>query len=165
MKTVRETFKVSSTGMRPTFHMVTDKVQDIVARSKVKSGICLVFSRHTTCAVMIDEDSFDKAYTGLTYLQQDLTDVFERSIPTCRKEGQYMHPGPEATVFAAAHGEDKPGTLNTDAHLRSSIMGRSETVPIVDGKIDLGEFGHIYFVDFDHTRARERQVTVHIIGE
>jgi secondary thiamine-phosphate synthase enzyme len=165
MKTFRETFKVSSTGMRPTFHKVTDKVKEIIARSEVKSGICLVFSRHTTCAVMIEEDSFDLAYTGLTYLQQDLTDVFENIIPTCRKEGQYMHPGPENTVFSAAHGEDKPGTLNTDAHLRSSIMGRSETVPIVDGEPEIGEFGHIYFVDFDHTRARDRHVSVHIIGE
>lgn len=165
MKTIRETFKVSSTGIRPTFHMVTDEVKDIVTRSEIQNGFCLVFSRHTTCSVLIDEDSIDKAYTGLTYLQQDLTDVFERMIPTCRKESQYMHPGPEATVFAAAHGEDKPGTLNTDAHLRSSIVGRSETVPVFDGKLDLGEFGHIYFIDFDHTRARERQVTVQIIGE
>ena len=130
--------------------MITDQVKEIVTRSEIQNGFCLVFSRHTTCSVMIDEDSIDKAYTGLTHLQQDLTDVFEDMIPTCRKEGQYMHPGPEATVFAAAHGEDKPGTLNTDAHLRSSIMGRSETVPVVDGKLDLGEFGHIYFVDFDH---------------
>ena len=165
MKTIRKTFKVSSTGNRPTFHMVTSQVKDIVAHSEVKSGICLVFSRHTTCAVMIEEDSIDRAYSGLTYLQQDLTDIFEKAIPTCRKESQYMHPGPEQTVFAANHGEDKPGTLNTDAHLRSSIMGRSETIPIVDGELDLGEFGHIYFVDFDHTRARERQVAVHIIGE
>ena len=165
MKTIRETFNVSSTGKRPTFHTVTDTVKEIVARSGVQSGICLVYSRHTTCAVMIEENSFDLAYTGLTYLQQDLTDVFEAIIPTCRKEGQYMHPGPELTVFSADHGEDKPGTLNTDAHLRSSIMGRSETIPIVDGGLDLGEFGHIYFLDFDHTRARERQVSVHIIGE
>ena len=165
MKTIRETFEVSSNGMRPTFHMITKKVKEIVACSEIKSGICLVFSHHTTCAVMLDEDSIDEAYTGLTYLQQDLTDVFENFIPTCRKEGQYMHPGPEQTVFAAAHGEDKPGTLNTDAHLRSCIMGRSETIPIYDGKLDLGEFGHIYFVDFDHTRPRERQVSVQIIGE
>ena len=114
---------------------------------------------------MIEEESFDTAYTGLTYLQQDLTDVFEKMIPTCRKEGQYMHPGPELTIFSAQHGEDKPGTLNTDAHLRSSIMGRSESIPIFDGSLDLGEFGHIFFVDFDHTRARERQVSIHIIGE
>jgi secondary thiamine-phosphate synthase enzyme len=165
MKIISESFKVTSTGMRPTFHTVTEKVKEIVAQSEVKSGICVVYSRHTTCAVMIDEDSFDKAYTGLTYLQQDLADVFEKIIPTCRKEGQYMHPGPELTVFSAEHGEDKPGTLNTDAHLRSSIMGRSETVPIINGKLELGEFGHIYFVDFDHTRARERKVIVQIIGE
>ena len=165
MKIISESFEVSSTGMRPTFHTVTDKVKDIVASSEIKTGICVVYSRHTTCAVMIDEDSFDKAYTGLTYLQQDLADVFEKIIPTCRKEGQYMHPGPELTVFAAKHGEDKPGTLNTDAHLRSSIMGRSETIPITDGSLELGEFGHIYFVDFDHTRGRNRQVLVRIIGE
>lgn len=165
MKTIRETLKLTSTGQRPTFHTITDAVKGIVKRSGIQSGICLVYSRHTTCAVMIDEDSFDKAYTGLTYLQQDLADIFERIIPTCRKEGQYMHPGPELTVFAAEHGEDKPGTLNTDAHLRSSIMGRSESIPIVAGELELGEFGHIYFVDFDHTRARQRQVSVQLIGE
>ncbi|HAR67661.1 MAG TPA: secondary thiamine-phosphate synthase [Lentisphaeria bacterium] len=165
MKTIRDTIKLESTGQRPTFHTITNEVKAIVAEAQIASGICVVFSRHTTCAVMIEEDSFDKAYTGLTYLQQDLADVFERIIPTCRKEGQYMHPGPELTVFAAEHGENKPGTLNTDAHLRSSIMGRSETIPIVDGELELGEFGHIYFVDFDHTRARQRQVTIHIIGE
>lgn len=165
MKIVRKAFKVRSTGMRPTFHTVTERVKEIIDQSNVKAGICVVYSRHTTCAVMIDEDSFDKAYTGLTYLQQDLTDVFEKIIPRCRKEGQYMHPGPELTVFAAEHGEDKPGTLNTDAHLRSSIMGRSETIPITDGNLELGEFGHIYFVDFDHTRAREREVIVQILGE
>lgn len=165
MKFVRELVKVTSTGIRPTFHMVTGQVQEIINRSGIKNGFCLVFSRHTTCAVVLDEDSIDKAYTGLTYLQQDLTDVFEKMIPECRKEGQYMHPGPGATEFAAKHGEDKPGSLNTDAHLRSSIIGRGETIPIVDGKLDLGEFGHIYFVDFDHTRSRDRQVTVQLLGE
>jgi len=165
MKMIREVFSLSSTGMRPTFHMITDKVREIVSNSEVQFGFCLVYSRHTTCSVMIDEDSFDKSYSGLTFLQQDLTDIFEKIVPTCRKEGQYMHPGPEATVFAAAHGEDKPGSLNTDAHLRSSIVGRSETIPIFEGKLDLGEFGQISFVDFDHTRPRERKVIVQIIGE
>jgi secondary thiamine-phosphate synthase enzyme len=165
MRIFKETFMVHSTGLKPTFHMITEEIKDIVSRSMIQSGICVVYSRHTTCTVMIDEDSFDKAYSGLTYLQQDLTDVFEKIIPTCRKEGQYMHPGPELTVFAAEHGEDKPGTLNTDAHLRSSIMGRSEIIPITDGTLELGEFGHIYFIDFDQTRARDRQVFVQIIGE
>lgn len=165
MRIVSESFTVCSTGMRPTFHAVTDTVGEIVRKSGVKTGICVVYSRHTTCAVMLEEDSMDTAYNGLTYLQQDLTDVFEKIAPTCRKEGQYMHPGPRLTAFAAEHGEDRPGTLNTDAHLRSSIMGRSETIPVNNGELDLGEFGHVYFVDFDHTRARERQVAVRILGE
>ena len=76
-----------------------------------------------------------------------------------------MHPGPELTKFSALHGEDKPQTLNTDAHLRSALLGRSESVVVVDGKLDLGKFGHIYFVDFDQTCAREREVQVQILGE
>ena len=165
MKIISESFEVQSTGMKPTFHTVTEKVKSLVKETKIQAGLCVVYSRHTTCAVIIDEDSFDLAYSGLTYLQQDLADVFEKIIPTCRKEGQYMHPGPELTDFAAKHGEDKPGTLNTDAHLRSSILGRSESIPIINGRLELGEFGHIYFVDFDHTRPRKRNVIVQIIGE
>jgi secondary thiamine-phosphate synthase enzyme len=165
MKITRDIITVSSTGMRPTFHMVTNRIQKIIDESEIKFGFCLVYSHHTTCAIMIDEDSFDKSYTGLTFLQQDLTDIFEEIIPACRKEGQYMHPGPKATRFAADNGEDKPGTLNTDAHLRSSIIGRSEIIPIKDGLLDLGAFGQIYFVDFDHTRPRDRQITIQLIGE
>lgn len=165
MKTIRETFKVTSKGGRPTFHTITRKVQEIVDRTGVKSGICVVYSHHTTCSVITQECSFDRAYSGLEFLQQDMVDVLEKIIPTCRKEGQYMHPGPELTVFSAEHGEDKIDTLNTCAHLKSSIVGRSESIPLFDGKLDLGDFGHIYFVDFDHTRARERTVSIHIIGE
>ncbi|MFV0352582.1 MAG: secondary thiamine-phosphate synthase enzyme YjbQ [Oscillospiraceae bacterium] len=160
-----ESFAVTSTGLRPTFHTVTEQVQQIIDKTGVKKGLCVVYSHHTTCSVMTQECSFDKAYTGLEYLQQDLADIFEDFIPTCRKEGQYMHPGPELTEFSALHGEDKPETLNTDAHLRSVFLGRSESIVIVDGKLDLGQFGHVYFVDFDQTRARTRQVQVQIIGE
>lgn len=165
MKVYREKFEVTSTGMRPTFHTVTEQVRAIVERSGVKDGICVVYSHHTTCSVMIQECSFDTTYTGLEYLQQDLWDVMEKLVPTCRVEGQYMHPGPKLTEFSAEHGEDKPETLNTDAHLRSVFLGRSETVVLADGIMDMGSFGHIYFVDFDQTRGRTRQVQVQIIGE
>lgn len=165
MKIVREEFKVQSVGGRPSFHTVTEKVQDIVTKSGVNSGICVVYSHHTTCSVLTQECSFDEAYSGLEYLQQDLVDVFENIIPTCRKEGQYMHPGPKLTEFSAQYGEDKPETLNTDGHLRSSIIGRSETIILIDGKLDLGSFGHIYFVDWDQTRGRERTVEVMVMGE
>ena len=165
MKLLRENFTVQSQGQRPTFHMITDQVREIVQRSGVQNGLCVVYSHHTTCSVFTQECSFDTTYTGLEYLQQDLLDVLETLIPTCRKEGQYMHPGPQLTAFSAEHGEAKPQTLNTDAHLRSSLMGRSESIVIADGQLDLGQFGHIYFVDFDQTIARQRTVQVQVLGE
>lgn len=165
MKIFRESFQVMSKGMRPTFHQVTDQVKEIVDRSGIRDGICIVYSHHTTCSVMMQECSFDMTYTGLEFLQQDLCDVFEQIIPTCRKEGQYMHPGPKLTEFSRIHGEDKPQTLNTDAHLRSVFLGRSETVILMEGNLDLGSFGHLYFVDLDQTCGRERQVQVQVMGE
>ncbi len=56
-------------------------------------------------------------------------------------------------------------SLNTDAHLRSVILGRSQAVPVVDGAMMLGEFGRIFFADFDQVRARQRTVRVQIVGE
>lgn len=165
MKLYREAIHVQSAGYRPSYFTLTEQVQEIIEKTGIKNGFCVVYSHHTTCSVMTQECSFDIAYSGVEYLQQDLTDIFENIIPTCRKEGQYMHPGPLLTEFSAEHGESKPETLNTDAHLRSVFLGRSETIVVIDGKLDLGKFGHVYFVDFDQTRPRDRQVQVQIIGE
>ena len=55
-------------------------------------------------------------------------------------------------------------SVNTDAHLRSVLLGRSVQIPVVNGGLLLGEFGRIYFADFDQVRARQRTVRVHIVG-
>ena len=161
----RESFKVQSSDKIPTFHNVTDQTKEIVARSNIQNGIVVVYSRHTTCCVITEEDAFDMSMTGLKTLQQDLVEALEVIMPTCRKEGMYLHPGPKALAFAEQHDEDARGCHNTDAHLRSSLVGRSETIVLIDGKMELGEFGLIHFIDFDQTRARERTVQVQIIGE
>jgi thiamine phosphate synthase YjbQ (UPF0047 family) len=154
------------TDPRPEFYDVTGQVKDIVARSGVKAGIVVVFSQHTTCSVIIQEDSLDTTYNGTKFIFQDLLDIFDRLVPECKKEGQYLHPGPMCADHSVhAVGEPLPYTLNTDAHLRSSIIGRSESIPIQDGEVLLGEFGQIYFADFDGTRARERTVRVQVVGE
>lgn len=165
MMVYKESFRVQSDDKMCTFHNVTEQTREMVKRSGVRDGIAVVYSHHTTCCVITQECAFDRSMTGLETLQQDLVDVFEAIVPTCRREGLYLHPGPKALQFAEEHGEDARGCHNTDAHLRSSIVGRSETIVIDSGKLDLGEFGFIYFIDFDQTRARERTVQVMIIGE
>jgi len=157
---------ILQTDPRPEFYDVTDNVKEIVSRSGVQEGIAVVYSQHTTCSVIIQEDSYDTTFKGTKFVLQDLLDVFEKIIPTCRKEGQYLHPGPKCAEYCEkVINEPLPYTLNTDAHLRSSMIGRSESIPINQGKLQLGEFGRIYFADFDGTRARERTVHVQVVGE
>lgn len=161
----KKSFKVMSNDKMCTFHNVTAQAKEALAESGIKNGILVVYSHHTTCSVITQECAFDQSMTGLETLQQDLVEVFESIIPACRKEGMYLHPGPKALKFAQEHDEDARGCHNTDAHLRSSIIGRSETIVIDEGTLDLGEFGFIYFIDFDQTRARQRTVQMMIIGE
>lgn len=161
----RESFKLQSRDRAVSFHDVTDKVKELTAKSGMKNAIVVVYSHHTTCSVITQECAFDMSMTGLETLQQDLVNVFEEWIPTCRYEGMYLHPGHKALVFAEEHGEDNFGCHNTDAHLRSSIIGRNVTIVMADGEMDLGEFGRIHFIDWDQTRARQRTVQVMIIGE
>ncbi len=161
----KQSFKVQSNDKVCTFHNVTEQAKEALAKSKIQNGIVVVYSHHTTCAVITQEAAFDMSMTGLETLQQDLVEAMDRLIPTQHKEGMYLHPGPKALAFAEEHGEDARGCHNTDAHLRSSIIGRSETIVVEDGKMDLGDFGFIYFIDFDQTRARTRTVDVMIIGE
>ena len=160
-----EKFSVMSNDKVPTFHDVTERVRQIVEQSGIQTGTVTVYSHHTTCCVITQEVAFDRSITGMETLQVDFVEMFERILPTQRREGMYLHPGPKALKFAEEHGEDARGCHNTDAHLRSALVGRSEVIAIFDGEMDLGEFGHIYFIDFDQTRARKRTVDVVVLGE
>ena len=161
----KKSFKLESRHRAVSFHDITDQVKAICAESGLKDGIVVVYSHHTTCSVITQECAFDMSMTGLETLQQDLVNVFEEWIPTCRYEGMYLHPGKKALDFAESVGEDNFGCHNTDAHLRSSIIGRNVTIVTVDDEMDLGEFGRIHFIDWDQTRGRTRTVQVMIIGE
>jgi secondary thiamine-phosphate synthase enzyme len=151
---------------KPKFHDITKKTKTLVSKSAIRNGIAIIYSQHTTCSVIIQEESHDKIFDGTKFILQDLLDTLEKIIPRCQKEGQYLHPGPDHIEHATRNLGEKPTwSLNTDAHLRSVIIGRSESIPILDGELELGEFGEIYFVDFDSVRQRERNVHVQIIGE
>ena len=165
MTTHHDNFEID-TETRPSFNDVTARVKNVIENSGIKNGIVVVYSQHTTCSIIIQEDSIDTTYNGTKFVFQDLLDVFQAIIPECKKEGQFMHPGPKCVEHSMDEfGEEASQTLNTDAHLRSSLMGRSESIPLVEGILQLGEHGHIYFADFDGTRPRKRMVQVQLVGE
>lgn len=160
-----ETFTVDS-GNRVSFFDVTNQVREIVKKSGIKEGLVNVYSQHTSCCVFIQEDSEDVTYWHTPLILQDMINVLSKIIPTCEYEGQYLHPGPIHTQHAQDwRNEETEWLLNTDGHLRSVLLGRSETIPMEDGEMILGEFGIIYFADMDQTRERTRKVRVQIVGE
>jgi len=164
-KVFQKEIELQSRGWIPTFHDISKEIIEIVEASGIKNGTCSVVSHHTTCSVMMQESSHDLDTFDLEYLQHDLLDIMRGLIPDFAEEYQYRHPGPIHTVFGRHVGE--PGdysSKNTDGHLRSVFFGRSETLTIKDGKLDGGEFAHIYFIDWDHVRARRRQVNVTVMG-
>ena len=161
-----EVVGVHSLLHKPMFHDVTASAAQAVASSGIRAGTITVYSPHTTCSVIIQEESHDRLYDGTEHLLQDMLNRLEPIVPTCRHEGQYLHPGKLHIQHAVDDlGEEAVWSLNTDAHIRSGFIGRSETIPINDGQMELGEFGRIYFVDFDGTRARDRKVHFQLIGE
>jgi secondary thiamine-phosphate synthase enzyme len=164
MTVFHEVIEVQS-ELVPTFHDVTEQARTAVKKSGVKNGVCVVYSQHTTCSVMIQEESHDVNYWGTKSIMQDLVNALEKIVPVCKTEGQYLHPGQKHINDAVSRAELPSWSLNTDAHLRSIILGRSESIPIIDGEMELGEFGRVYFADFDQVRARERKVHFQIMGD
>ncbi len=107
---------------------ITSEVQKEVEKSGVKNGIAVVYTQHTTTAVIINENE--------SGLKEDIVFVLDRLIP---RGAGYMHDMIDN---------------NADAHLRAIFLGNSIVVPITNGKLDLGTWQRIMFVELDGPRTR-----------
>lgn len=153
------------TPARQEFFDVTAQFEDFVAGTGVRDGLAVAYSAHTSCCVVLQEESEDVTYYGTQLLLQDTLNVLAKIAPPTRHEGQYLHPGPVHIRNAGELRNELPEWgLNTDGHIISSVLGRSETVPLVDGALVLGEFGRVYFGDLDSVRARTRTVHFQVLG-
>ena len=120
-------------GKRSDAIEITERVQEVVRESGVDSGLCQVYVPHTTAGVFINENADPDAL-------RDILDTLEALVPW---ENGYRH----------AEG-------NAAAHIKASLVGTSQTVPIRKGRLALGRWQGIYFADFDGPRERHFQVTV-----
>jgi secondary thiamine-phosphate synthase enzyme len=127
-------------------------VLEVVERSEVVNGMVVVYSPHTTCAVMINEpeDGFIR----------DFEDVLDRLVPA--DEGTYYRHD-DLTIRTQGVEEDTAQYPNGHSHCRSGILSSSQTIPIVDGRLVLGRWQRIFFCELD--RSRPRKVLIQVIGE
>ena len=139
MKSFRE-YLYFQTKTRRAYINITPQVEDLIAKSRIKEGLCLVNAMHITASVFINDDE--------NGLHNDFDKWLERLAPH-EPVSNYAH---------NLTGED-----NADAHLKRQIMGREAVVAITDGKLDFGPWEQIFYGEFDGTR--KKRVLVKIIGE
>lgn len=136
-----------STARAPEFIDITDDVRDVIARAGVRHGFVVVFSRHTTAAIRINEAE--------PLLLQDMECMLARIAPT----GVYYRHN-DLTIRTVNLTEDED--LNGHAHCQHLLMGASEAIPCADGEMLLGSWQRIFLVELDC--AREREVIVQVVG-
>lgn len=115
------------------FYNITGQVKMAVQNSGVSSGICVVYSPHTTAGITINENSDPDVVSDMLY---GLSEVF-----------------PDRPEYRHMEG-------NTTAHLKASYMGSSATIMIQDGQLVMGIWQAIYFCEFDGPRNRRFYVKV-----
>jgi len=125
-----------STDGETQFIDITGKVEDIVSKSGTKEGTAVIYTKHTTTALFINEG------------ERGLLKDYERLLQFLPKEAGYEHDRIDS---------------NAHAHLSSIMLGSSVTIPVLKGSLQLGTWQRIFLAELDG--PRQRRVIVQVIGE
>lgn len=134
---MRDTITVR-TQQRETLVDITKQVKQLVSSSGVRDGIVTVYAQGATAAVMIQEN-WDES------VQTDVVNFLRKLIP----QGVWLH-------------DQQDG--NGDSHLKAGLVGPSETIPIIEGKLGLSTWQNIFLCEFDGPRT-ERQIVCTILND
>lgn len=134
MKIYNDSLRLSTRG-EIEFIDLTDKVQEVVEKTGVRNGLAHVFAPHATGVLILTE--YEPS------LLDDIRAMIEKIVP---KRGAYQHPS------------------NAHSHLRSVLLSPDKTLPIIDGRVTLGTWQSLVFVETD-VHPRQRTIIVQVIGE
>ena len=134
---MRETITIQ-THQREQLIDVTDQVKAVVQRSGVREGLVNVYAQGATAAMMIQENWDESVQTDVVHLLQKL-------IP----RGVWLHDRQDG---------------NGDSHLKSGLVGPSETIPIINGELGLSTWQNIFFCEFDGPR-QERKIICTVVKD
>lgn len=128
------------------FYDLTPKIKELLTDSRIKNGHVLVFTKHTTTAITINENE--------ERLLEDFRLYLEKLAP---KNAKYLHDDIDL--------RDCPSNerLNGHSHLKALLLNSSEMIPIIDGILALGRWQAVLLIELDGGRSRE--IIIQISGE
>jgi secondary thiamine-phosphate synthase enzyme len=127
-----------STSKRETLVDITPQVEAVVKASGIHNGLVNVYAQGATGAIMIQENWDDS-------VQTDVVNLLRKIIP----RGVWLHDAQDG---------------NGDSHLKSGLVGPSETIPLIQGKLGLSTWQNIFFCEFDGPR-RERHIVCTVMED
>lgn len=131
---------------------ITDDVRQAVDRAGVVNGMALVYSPHTTCAIVINEKE--------SGFEADFAELLAELAPA---EGRYYRHD-DLDVRTEGIEEDTAEFPNGHSHCRAGLLSSSsQAIPVVDGRLMLGTWQRIFFCELD--RSRQRKVFIQVLGE
>lgn len=139
MKQLQERLELRTPGRG--LHEVTEAVAAVVARSRVATGLCVVFCPHTSASLLLQENADPTA-------RADLLSWLARLAPD--GDSRYAH--------------DAEGDDDMAAHLRSAVTRSSETIPVSEGRLALGTWQGLFLAEH-RTTPHRRRLVVHVFGE
>lgn len=142
------TLKVESKGA-PEFIDITDRVLDFLYESKIRNGFIVVFSKHTTAAITIQENE--------PLLLNDMAGLLENVAP---RGARYGH-NDFSIRTVHMHEDECP---NGHSHCQHLVLGSSEAIPIVDGLLTLGTWQRIFMVELDDSHVGTREIVLQAMG-
>lgn len=128
-----------STDQREILVDISDKVKEELQKSGIQQGLCSIYAQGATAAIMIQENWDDS-------VQKDVIALLQKTIP----KGIWLH-------------DQQDG--NGDSHLKAGLVGPSETIPVMDGKLGLSTWQNIFFCEFDGPRKDRSVVLTFIASE
>ena len=136
------------TNTAPEFIDITDRVEQTVKDSEIYNGFVLVYSKHTTAAIKIQENE--------PLLLEDMARLLENFAP---QNGSYRHNDFDVRTVHM-HEDECP---NGHSHCQHLVLSTSEALPLINGSMPLGQFQRIFLVELDNQKS-EREVLVQILG-
>jgi secondary thiamine-phosphate synthase enzyme len=139
VRVLTKTLPIATTG-KGTYE-ITDKIEGVVGESKIENGTVTVFTQHTSCSLIVMGNADPTA-------RRDLEEFFDRLVP---ENADYFE-------------HDAEGADDMPSHIRMVLTRTSETIPIVEARMQLGTWQGIFL--FEHRRAsHRRKVVITVMGE
>jgi thiamine phosphate synthase YjbQ (UPF0047 family) len=147
-------YKTFHTQQRREFVRITEDVQRAVEDSEIQEGMALVSAMHITAGVWVNDDEPGIQEDALEWLDKLAPPAWQ---PSSTVLSESLRPNPGDYRHHRGSGED-----NGDAHLKNLLMHHQVIVPVTDGKLDLGPWQAIFYVEFDG--RRDKRLIIKVLG-